>query len=232
MRTCVVFQLAGVKAYDLYVMETNERITANFTEYLREHGRYPESIYLFCRELGIEEKAFFSEFGSFEAVEGGLWENLVNRVILAVESGPEWTSFSARQRLLTFHFAFLEEALNWRSLMLSRFGAISPLARPAWMRGFETRFKAFASTIVAKGVESGEIADRGRLTPLYPEALYLHFRSVLDFYLKDDSKGFERTDAFVEKSAAVAFDVVRTQALDSAVDLARFLVPRPHACKK
>jgi hypothetical protein len=48
----------------------------------------------------------------------------------------------------------------------------------------------------------------------------------------DDSKGFERTDAFVEKSAAVAFDLIRTQALDSAVDLARFLLPRRDACKK
>ena len=232
MRNCIVFRLTGVKEFVLYVMETNERITASFTEFLREHGHYPESIYLFCRELGIEEKTFFSGFGSFEAVERGLWENLVDRVILAVESGPEWLSFSARQRLLTFHFAFLEEALNWRSLMLSRFGAVGPLARPAWMRGFETRFKAFASTIVAKGVESAEIADRGRLTPLYPEALYLHLRAIVDFYLEDDSKGFERTDAFVEKSAAVAFDVIRTQALDSAVDLARFLIPRPHACKK
>jgi hypothetical protein len=48
----------------------------------------------------------------------------------------------------------------------------------------------------------------------------------------DDSKGFERTDAFVEKSAAVAFDLIRTQALDSAVDLARFLLPRLDPCKK
>ncbi|MGA7215094.1 MAG: TetR family transcriptional regulator C-terminal domain-containing protein [Terrimicrobiaceae bacterium] len=213
-------------------METTERITDSFTEYLREHGQYPESVYLFCRGLQIEEKAFFSEFGSFEAVESGFWENVLNRVVLAVESGPEWASFSARQRLLTFHFAFLEEALNWRSLMLSRFGAIGPLARPAWLRGFEARFKEFASRIVGKGVESGEIADRGRLTPLYPEALCLHLRAVIDFYLRDDSKGFERTDAFVEKSAAVAFDAIRTQALDSAVDLARFLLPRPHACAK
>ena len=213
-------------------METTERITASFTEYLREHGRYPESVYRFCRGLEVEEKEFFSEFGSFEAVESRLWENVVHRVVFAVESGPEWASFSARQRLLTFHFAFLEEALNWRSLMLSRFGAIGPLARPGWLRGFEARFKEFASTLVARGVESGEIADRGRLTPLYPEALCLHLRAVIDFYLRDDSKGFERTDAFVEKSAAVAFDVIRTQALDSAVDLARFLIPRPHACAK
>jgi len=213
-------------------METNERITARFTEHLREHGRHPESIYLFCRGLGIEEKEFFSEFGSFESVESGIWEDLINQVVIAVESGPEWPSFSARQRLLTFHFAFLEKALNYRSLMLSRFTAVGPLARPGWLRGFETRFKAFASAIVNKGTESGEIADRGRLTPLCPEGLCLHLRSVIDFYLKDDSKGFERTDAFVEKSATAAFDIIRTQALDSAVDLARFLIPGPHSRTK
>lgn len=210
-------------------METNERITAHFTEHIREHGRYPESVYIFCRGLGIEEKEFFSEFGSFEWVESGLWEDLVDQVAVAVESGPEWSSFSARQRLLTFHFAFLEKALSYRSLMLTRFTAARPLAHPGWLRGFETRFKKFASSIIAKGIESGEIADRGRLTPLYPDALYLHLRAVIDFYLKDDSKGFERTDAFVEKSAAVAFDIIRKQVLDSAVDLARFLVPGHHS---
>jgi hypothetical protein len=78
-------------------METNERIIFEFTNHLREHGRYPESVYLFCRGLEIEEKAFFAEFGSFQAVESRLWEDLVDRVVRAVESGPEWSSFSARQ---------------------------------------------------------------------------------------------------------------------------------------
>ena len=210
-------------------METKERITVRLTEHLREHGRYPESVYLFCRELGIEEREFFAEFGSFESVESGLWEEVVDQVAIAVESGPEWRSFSARQRLLTFHFALVERALDYRSLMLSRFVEAGPLARRGWLRGFEARFKAFASTVVARGIESGEIADRGRLTLLYPEALYLHLRAVVDFYLKDDSKGFERTDAFIEKSTAVAFDLIRTQALDSAVDLAKFLIPRSHS---
>jgi Tetracyclin repressor-like, C-terminal domain len=213
-------------------METNERIIFEFTNHLREHGRYPESVYLFCCGPGIEEKAFFAEFGSFQAVESRLWEALVDRVVRAVESGPEWSSFSARQQLLTFHFAFFEEALNWRSLMLSRFGPLRTLSRPAWLRGFEARCKSFITAVVEKGRDSGEIVDRGRLVPLYPEAFYLHLRAVIDYYLMDDSKGFERTDAFVEKSAAVAFDLIRTQALDSAVDLARFLLPRRDACKK
>jgi hypothetical protein len=48
---------------------------------------------------------------------------------------------------------------------------------------------------------------------------------VIDFSLKDDSRGYERTDAFIEKSVAVAFDLIRTQVVDSALDLARFLAP-------
>ena len=53
----------------------------------------------------------------------------------------------------------------------------------------------------------------------------MHFRAVISFLIKDESQQFERTDAFIEKTVAFAFDVLRTQAIDSAFDLARFLVP-------
>jgi hypothetical protein len=60
---------------------------------------------------------------------------------------------------------------------------------------------------------------------VYPAVLYIHFRAVISFLLRDESKRFERTDAFIEKTVAFAFDVIRTQAIDSAFDLARFLAP-------
>ena len=50
-------------------------------------------------------------------------------------------------------------------------------------------------------------------------------RSVIDYFVKDTSRGFERTDAYIEKSTALAFDVMQTQAIDSAFDLLRFLAP-------
>jgi ubiquinone biosynthesis protein COQ9 len=79
---------------------------------------------------------------------------------------------------------------------------------------------------VRHATATGEIAERGRLGGLYPQALYLHFRAVIDFYVKDTSPRYERTDAFVEKSVTLAFDLLRTQAIDSAFDLLRFLAPR------
>ena len=48
---------------------------------------------------------------------------------------------------------------------------------------------------------------------------------MIDQYLKDESDEFERTDAFIEKTVTLAFDLFRAQVLDSAADLLRFLLP-------
>ncbi len=68
----------------------------------------------------------------------------------------------------------------------------------------------------------------GPLSKTYPQGLFGHFVTAVEFNLADDSAGFERTDAYIEKSVKLAFDVIGTQALDSAFDLVRFLSGRSH----
>ncbi len=206
-------------------MDTRSRIIDAFGEHLREHGEPPGTVFAFCKGLDISERDFFKEFSSFDAVESSYWEELVTHVVKAVEAGAEWSAFTARQRLLSFLYAFSEESLNHRSLMLSRLAKLGPVAKPGFLKGFEVEFKAFAKNVLDHGIATAEVADRGRLASFYPDALYGHFRSVIDFNLKDDSRHYERTDAFIEKTVSLAFDLIRTQALDSALDLARFLIP-------
>ena len=206
-------------------MELRNRIIQAYREYLLEKGHPPASVHAFCKELGISEREFFDQFPSLAAVEGGIWSGMLDKVQEAVCAGAEWGGFSARQRYLTFLYAFVEESLDMRSLMLLRFSSISLIARPPALKRFEAKFKTLIAEIIAHGVESGEIAGRGPLESLYPEVFYIHFRAVIDFLLRDESERFERTDAFIEKTVALAFNVIRTQAMDSAVDLARFLTP-------
>lgn len=208
-------------------METRERLLTAFRAHLLEHGGPPASVFKFTRDLGLEERAFFAEFPNFDALEGEMWSGLVARVADAVAAGAEWDGFTARQRLLTFLFAFCEESLAWRSLLLQRVLPCGPVARPPHLRGLERRFKEFIGPVLDHGHATGEIADRGLLREAYPEAFFLHFRAVVDFHLKDTSAGYERTDAFIEKSVALAFDLLRTQAFDSAVDFAKFVFARP-----
>ncbi|MEO0452540.1 MAG: hypothetical protein AAFY98_00200 [Verrucomicrobiota bacterium] len=206
-------------------MELKELILEHYSYQLRENAKAPESVPQFCREMEISEREFYQNFASFDVVEKSYWRSIIKGVIEAIESGDEFAKFSAQQRLLTFYYAFNEAILDHRSNMLTRFKDLDLWKRPVWLKGFEEEYRSFIKRIIEHGRESGEVAGRGKVSDVYPDGFYLMFRSIIDFNLKDDSEQYERTDAYIEKSVKLAFDVVRTQALDSAIDLARFLVP-------
>ncbi len=193
---------------------------------LQREGNAPVSVHRFCQDLGIGEKDFYMAFPNLDAVEMHFWKSWIESIIHAVSAGKEWSSFSAKERYLAFLFAFTAEALEHRSLLEQRFGKLTLLCRPSSLDGLKNSFKDFAGDLIQQGMDHGEIARRGALGNLYPEVLYIHWRSVLEYFLKDDSQGFDRTDAFIEKTVEFAFDLLRTQAIDSAADLARFLLPQ------
>jgi hypothetical protein len=202
-----------------------QRIEAAYLYEWKAEGRPPVSIFKFCQALGISEREFFLEYPTLESVEMHWWRDMMDRVIVSVESGAEWPDFSARHRMLAFVFAFTAAALDHRSLLLLRLGHAGPLKSvPEWS-ALDERFEAFAKSVLLRGRQSGEIVSRGPVSAVYPAALKLLLRSVISFYLKDESAKFERTDAFIEKSVTVFFDLTGRQVLDSGFDLLRFLLP-------
>jgi AcrR family transcriptional regulator len=200
-------------------------ILAAFAAHMAEEGHAPRSVAKFCRELGMAEVVFYRHFPSLPAVEKAFWRDWMAGAIGAVESGAEWEEFTARERYLAFLFALMHSAAERRSLLLERFHDIAPLAQPAAFEGMRLEFLEFARRLVDHGAASGEIAERRGLKNLYPGVLYAHLRWVIDYHLKDESEEFDRTDAFIEKTVRLAFDLFRTQAFDSAADLLRFLLP-------
>lgn len=205
--------------------KVRESILEAFASHWSEEGEPPRSVARFCKGLGITEALFFKHFPSLHAVEKAFWRQWIAEVISAVEGGENWVEFTTRERYLAFLFALTQSATARRSLLLERFHDISPISHPAALEGLRKEFLEFAHCIVARGTESGEIADRRGLTSVYPGILYVHLRWVIDQWLKDGTEEFERTDAFIEKTVALAFDLFRSQALDSAADLIRFLLP-------
>lgn len=201
------------------------RILEAFAAHWSEEGEPPRSVARFCKELRITEAIFYKHFPSLHAVEKAFWRHWITEVTSAVEGGKDWEEFTARERYLAFLFALTQSAAARRSLLLERFHDISPISHPAALEGMRSEFLEFARRLVDRGMESGEIAERRGLTTLYPGILYVHLRWVIDQWLKDESKEFERTDSFIEKTVALAFDLFRSQALDSAADLIRFLLP-------
>ena len=208
-------------------MKTRSKLIAAWSKMASKTGAPPTSIPRFCSRLDIEERDFYRLFPSMQALERAFWREQIERVIRSVKNGEEYGSFDARQRFLSVVFAFLEDSLSYRSLLLMRFQD-SPACRVRELARFDETIREFVSEILEQGRETGEVAERGKLTRIYPEGFVLLFHRIIHFHLRDESEGYERTDAFVEKSVKLAFDVISTQAIDSAIDLARFLVP---ACR-
>jgi AcrR family transcriptional regulator len=201
------------------------KILEAFAASWSDEGHPPRSVSRFCKELGITEALFYKHFSSLRGLEKAFWSDWMAGVISAVEEGAEWEEFSARERYLAFLFALIQSASERRSILLERFSDISPLSHPGAFEGLRKEFSEFSQNIVDRGIETGEIADRRGLTAFYPAILYGHLRWVIDQYLKDESEEFERTDAFIEKTVVLAFDLFHSQAIDSAADLIRFLLP-------
>lgn len=203
-----------------------QHILTAYETHLRREGRPPVSVFRFAEANGFTERDFFAEFPSLEAVESAWWVTRLEHVIQSLEGGPEWQTFSARHRMLAFLFAFAEASLDFRSLLLLRLHGRNVLTNPPELAAFQERFLVFAHRLLDHGRVSGEITSRGPLGRLYPQAGYRLFRSVIDFHLRDTSPRYERTDAYIEKSTAVLFDLIGRQVLDSGFDLLRFLVPQ------
>jgi hypothetical protein len=68
-----------------------------------------------------------------------------------------------------------------------------------------------------------EIAGRSKLSDNYDSLFWYQFMFLLDFWRKDGSTDFERTDEAIEKSVNLSFDLIEKNALDSAFDFGKFI---------
>lgn len=211
--------------------ESTKEISQNtlakaYLDHLLEHGSAPASVFRFCKDLDIEEKQFYQHAASFKALESSLWLGFFEETHGILEADKDYASYPVRQKLAAFYYTFLEVALNHRSFIALRFaGFPGGLACPGLKR-FRDSFEAYIKGLVQEGRESGVVTNRGKLSETYPRAFYSQWVFITDFWLKDQSETFSRTDALVEKSVALAFDAVGSQVIDSAFDMVRFLVGR------
>ncbi|QOI98161.1 MAG: TetR/AcrR family transcriptional regulator [Flammeovirgaceae bacterium] len=202
----------------------DDNIRKAYITYLLSNGKQPPSVFKFCKEEGITEEAFYNTAGSFEALEGIIWKGFIDKTIAAVQADSEYQSFKLRERILTFYFALLEELKANRSFVLLTLKGDGHFDKvPALLHPFKKSFEAFIENLVNEGKSTGEIAKRPYLDKSYPHLFWLHMVFILFFWIKDASPGFEKTDAVVEKSVNLAFDLIGKGAVDSAIDFARFM---------
>lgn len=200
-------------------------IINGYKKYYLMHGHDPESVYAFCAELNIEEAEFYDHFNSFDQIRGAYWKSILNEVINALKGSEEFPDFSVREKLLSFYYAFLERLKKDRSFALLSLPAdwINWTVSNNDLQDLKKEFKTWIKDLVHEGMASGEVAGRSKFNDAYDQLFWMHFNFILKFWKEDKSRGFEKTDEAVEKSVALAFDLIEKNALDSAFDFGKFL---------
>lgn len=200
-------------------------IIKGFVSYVLEHGHEPSSVFKFAKDLKMTEEEFYNYFTSFEAIKTSVWGHIFDQTIQSIESQEVYRTYSAREKLLSFFFTWIEELKKNRSYLLATYQNKKDIKNlmPSEIKEFKSKFKDFANEIILEGKETEEIANRPLITERYDEALWLQVWFVFQFWLKDTSPAFEKTDAAIEKSVNLAFDLMGKSAVDTFIDFAKFL---------
>ncbi len=203
---------------------SEEKIRSFYLEFLLTNGKRPASIYKFCLDLGIKEEEFYGHVGSFDGLEKHIWKGFIDKSIARLKADESFSGFTTREKILAFYFTLLEEFKQNRSYILYQLEhSKKPELVPEYIKSFKATFESFFESLLNEGKGNGEIATRPILDKQYPQLFWLHMAFILVFWKEDDSAGFEKTDAAVEKSVNLAFDLIGKGAVDSAVDFVKFL---------
>jgi hypothetical protein len=203
---------------------TDELLKNAYQKHLLLHGQQPASVYKFCLDAGIKEDEFYNHFGSFEGLEGSIWQGFADKTINSLQGDEAFASFSTREKVLAFYYALIEVLRADRSFILLQLNGHRKLEIvPEFLRGFKSSYEKFMENVLASGKTQGEVATRPFLDKRYPQLFWIHMSFLLIFWKEDNSSGFERTDVAIEKSVNLAFDLIGKGAVDSAIDFAKFM---------
>lgn len=194
-----------------------------YMAYLLEQGQRPQSVYQFAKSLEMPEQDFYEHFNSLESLEKGIWASFFEDTLSKIQNDPTFQQYGVREKLLAFYFTLIEGLKANRSYVDFCFKHLPKgTLRPFFLEHMRSGFLSFAQELTNEGQESGEFAQRLFITDSYKDALWLQLRYILKFWLKDESKNFEQTDAAIEKVVNVAFDLMGRTFIDTIVDFVKF----------
>ncbi|MFT6053499.1 MAG: hypothetical protein ACJAS3_001312 [Roseivirga sp.] len=205
-------------------MTDADKLKKAYVDYVLEHGSKPASVFKFVKEAKIKEEVFYDQFNSFEAIEKDIWAGWMRDTITAIQADEVYESYSAREKLLAFYFTFIEALKTNRSFIFQTAKKQSkPGSTPAYLKSLRKVFKGFVNEILLEARETEEIQNRPYISDKYDQGIWIQFLFVMNFWMKDSSKSFEKTDAAIEKAVNLSFDLMGRGPLDAMVDFAKFV---------
>lgn len=203
----------------------SEKILSDYGNYLLIHGERPKNIFVFAKENHFDEKEFYQFFSSFEHLEKEILKHFFQKSLELSLEIEGYEDMSAKERLLNLYFIFFENLTMNRSLVLMILGKKN-LSTVQKLHELKSEHQKFIKTLDFNDLEILEKAKdsiKNFNEKSREEALWLHFLSIIEFWQKDESPSFEKTDLFIEKTIDTGFEFLNNEPLKKIIDLGKFL---------
>ncbi len=204
-------------------MQTDD-IIQHYSSYINDNAHPPKTIAAFCEVLKIEEKEFYSFFSSFEAIDRHILHQFGQNTIQLIQQSEDYSQYDAQTKLLSFYYTFFEiltanrslaiVILNQKKSVFFNYKKLTDLNDlfQKYIQSLEiSTFKIPIQQIEnIKGKSIGELA-------------WLQLLSTIQFWIKDTSIDFEKTDIYIEKSINASFKLIDTSRTQSIFDFFKFI---------
>ncbi|MFN0293387.1 TetR family transcriptional regulator C-terminal domain-containing protein [Pedobacter helvus] len=205
-------------------MATQAQIKKGYIDYVLTNNEQPKSVYSFVKKLKITEAEFYAFYASFDSIEKNIWFELTVETIDEIKKQELWEQYSSREKMLSFFYSYIELLKSQRSFVIySLKKQPNKIGTPAVLSGVKPIFENFAEEIISDGLASGELADRKFFAKRYKDALWVQYAFILNFWIDDDSTGFEKTDEAIERGIQVTFDLFQRSPIDNLFEYGKFL---------
>jgi AcrR family transcriptional regulator len=204
---------------------SKEFFISGYKDYCKRVGNIPSSSYRFCKYLFVSEDDFNRHFDSLKSLQVEIWNRLLQSTFDRLKLSNEYAEYSAREKLLAFYFTLIEELKTEHSMIQVSFESFRwSLFMNEQLDALKATFQPYIDELIAQATETQEITSRPVLDNYYQNIFWIHLVFMLNFWSSDTTEDFSNTDAAIEKSTNLLFDLLSRNAGDAAVDFGKFLI--------
>lgn len=206
-------------------MTSLEKILKGYIEFELLNGRAPHSVLELTKKLKIEESTFYKSFPNIEKLRQAIPKLAIDKTLGRLDEDEQYDEFSSREKILSLYFTLFEELQHNRSYFLFKYADIKEASSgfKDWAP-FMDRMNERINDILTEAKMHEEIKDRPYIGEHYSKGYKLVFTYLFRVWIRDDSDGFSTTDAAIEKSVNLSFDMLGVSPLDSLIDFGKFVM--------
>lgn len=213
-----------------------QKIKESFIAYISAHDKKPKSVSEFVENEEFCEQEFHEQFTSFQTLESEIWGEMIEKTIEKVQSEDVYNEYSGREKMLSFYFTLIEVLKPHRSFVTFYFRMQNdhdqngnckkrlPFNRFSIFKMFREEYIDFTKDVLMEASDTGEVLMRPFISDKYAELIWPQTYFIIKFWVEDKSADFENTDAAIEKSVNLSFDLMGKTPLDSAFDFGKFVI--------